>query len=63
MKDPEMAKVWQMAFGKDFGRMAQGDKKTGQKGTNSVFVMTHNEIDIARKAGHKWTYTRIIVDY
>jgi hypothetical protein len=34
MNDPEMAKVWQTAFGKDFGGMAQGDKKTGQKGTN-----------------------------
>jgi hypothetical protein len=56
MNDPETAKVWQTAFGKDFDGMAQGDKKTGQKGTNSVFVMIHNKIDIARKAGHKWTY-------
>jgi hypothetical protein len=63
MNDPEMAEVWQMAFGKDFGGMAQGDKKTGQKGTNSVFVMTHNEIDIARKASHKWTYAQIVVNY
>jgi hypothetical protein len=36
--------------------MAQGDLKTGQKGTNSVFVMTHKEIEIAKEAGHKWTY-------
>jgi hypothetical protein len=43
--------------------MAQGDNKTGQKGTNSVFVMTHNDIDIAKAAGHKWTYARILVDY
>ena len=42
-----------MAFGKDFGGMAQGDNKTGQKGTNSVFVMTHTEIDVTMKAGHK----------
>ena len=28
----ETAKVWQTAFGKDFGGMAQGDDKTGQKG-------------------------------
>ena len=52
MSDPEMAQVWQAAFGKDFGGLAQGDKKTGQKGTNSVFVMTHKEIDIAMVAGH-----------
>ncbi len=63
MNDAEMAEVWQTAFGKDFGGMAQGDNKTGQKGMNSVFVMTHKEIDIARKAGHKWTYARIVVDF
>jgi hypothetical protein len=34
----------EMAFRKDFGGMAQGDLKTGQKGTNSIFVMTHDKI-------------------
>jgi hypothetical protein len=63
MHDPATAEVWQTAFGKDFGGMAQGDRKTGQKGTNSVFVMTHEEIDIAIAAGHKWTYARIVVDH
>ena len=63
MNDPATAEVWQTAFGKDFGGMAQGDLKTGQKGTNSVFVMTHKEIDIAKAAGHKWTYARIVVDH
>jgi len=63
MNDPVTAEVWQTAFGKDFGGMAQGDNKTGQKGTNSVFVMTHKEIDIAKNAGHKWTYARVVVDY
>ncbi len=43
--------------------MAQGDDKTGQAGTNSVFVMTHGEIDIPMNAGHKWTYARVVVDY
>ena len=63
MNDPETAEVWQTAFGKDFSGMAQGDNKMGQKGMNSVFVMTHNKIDIAKAAGHKWTYARIVVDY
>jgi hypothetical protein len=63
MNDPETAKVWQTACGKDFGGMVQGDKKTGQKGKNSVFVMTHNKIDIAKAAGHKWTYAQILVNY
>ena len=63
MHDPETADIWQMAFGKYFGRMMQGDNRTSQEGTNSVFVMTHKKIDVAMKAGHKWTYTRVIVDY
>ena len=53
MNDPATAKVWQTAFGKDFGGMARGDLKTGQKGTNSVFMMKHKEIDIVMAAGHK----------
>jgi hypothetical protein len=61
--DPETAEVWQIAFGKDFDGMVQGDDKSSQKGTNSVFVMTHKEIDVAMKMGHKWTYARIVVDY
>jgi hypothetical protein len=43
MNDPAMAEVWQTAFGKDFEGMAQGDNKTGQKGTNATFVMTHDD--------------------
>ncbi len=44
MHNPDTSEVWQTAFSKDFGGMAQGDNKTGQKGTNSIFVMTHDEI-------------------
>jgi hypothetical protein len=62
MHDPETAEVWQMVFGKDFGGMVQGDDKTGQTDTNSVFIMTHEEIDVAMTAGHKLTYACIIVD-
>ena len=29
MNNPATAEVWQTAFGKDFGGMAQGDNKTG----------------------------------
>jgi hypothetical protein len=42
MHDPTTAETWKTAFGKDFGSMAQGDLKTGQKCTNSIFVMTHD---------------------
>ncbi len=44
MNDPATAETWQTAFGKDFGGMSQGNNKTGQKGTNAMFVMTHDKI-------------------
>jgi hypothetical protein len=44
MHNPATSEIWQIAFGKDFSGMAQGNHKTGQKGTNAMFVMTHNEI-------------------
>ena len=50
MNDPATAEVWQTAFGKDFGGMAQGDNKTGQKGTNAMFVMTREDTAHAHAA-------------
>jgi hypothetical protein len=51
-----------MAFGIDFGDMAQGDLKTGQKGTNSIFVMTHKEN--SRIAPNQTvTYACVIVNF
>jgi hypothetical protein len=38
------AEIWKTAFGKDFRDMAQGNNKAGQKGTNAMFVMTHEEV-------------------
>jgi hypothetical protein len=59
MHDPDMADIWQTAFGKDFGGMAQGDNKTGQKGTNAMFVMNHDKIKISsRQAKKSHTQTR-----
>jgi hypothetical protein len=63
MHDPATAKTWQTAFGKDFGGMAQGDNKTGQKGTNAMFVMTHDEIRQVLRNGKKFTYGNPVVDY
>ena len=63
MNDPATAEVWQTAFGKDFGGMAQGDNKTGQKGTDTMFVMTHDNIKHALRAGEKITYYNAIVDH
>ncbi len=56
------AKMWQTVFGKDFGGMAQGDKKAGQKGTNSIFVMTHAEIPNIPK-DRTVTYAWVVVNF
>ena len=44
MKDPVTKEVWTTSWGKEWGRMAQGDNKTGEKGTNSIFVLNHKAI-------------------
>ncbi len=62
MKDPITAETWQTLFGKDFGGMAQGDHKTGQQETKSIFVMTHDKISRIPK-GQTITYVRIVLDF
>ena len=42
--------------------MAQGDNKTGEKGTNSIYVLDHEQIKNIPK-DHTITYTRMVVDY
>ncbi len=44
MNGPDTAEVWMTAFEKDFGGMSQGDNKTGQKGTNVMFVVSPQDI-------------------
>jgi hypothetical protein len=63
MHDPATADVWQTAFGKDFGGMAQGCNKTGQKGMNAMFIMAHDEIRHALAAKKFFTYANLVVDY
>jgi hypothetical protein len=63
MHDPATAKVRQTAFGKDFGGMAQGCNKTGQQGTNAMFVMAHDKIQHALAAKKFFTYENPVVDY
>ena len=54
--------IWQIAFGKYFEGMAQGGNKTGQKGTNAIFVMTHAEI-LLIPSDRTITYTRVVVNF
>ena len=62
IKDPVTKEIWETAFGKEFGRMAQGDNKTKCEGTNSIFVMSHDEIKQIPK-DRVVTYARIVVDF
>ncbi len=63
MHDPTTAEVWQTAFDKEFGGMAQGDNKTGQKGTNAIFVMKHDELAKILQTGKKFTFAHPVVDH
>jgi hypothetical protein len=47
---------------KIFGYIAQGDLKTGQKGTNSIFVMTHEEI-LHIFPNQMVIYARVVVSF
>ena len=43
-RNPVTQDTWMTSLEKEFGNIAQGDLKTGEKGTNCVFVMTYNQI-------------------
>ncbi len=51
-----MTEIRQIVFSKDFGGSSQGCNKTGQKGTNAMFVMTHDEIRHALAAKIEFTF-------
>jgi len=60
MHDADIGNLWQTAFGKEFGGLAQGDTKTKTIGTNAIFVMTHNDI---KNYKGKYTYARVCLDH
>ena len=62
MNDPVTSVVWMTAFGKDFGGMCQGDKKTGTKGTDAIFVMDPRDVPNIPK-DQPPTYAKVVVAY
>ena len=60
--DPITRSTWTTGYGQEFGRMAQGDEKTGTKGKNCIFVMNHDKIANLPK-DRVVTYTRVVVDF
>ena len=61
-RDPLLKETWTNSLGREFGSLAQGDIKSGTKGTNCVFVMNHEQI-ASIPADRVVTYARIVVDY
>ena len=59
-KDHNMKEIWKRAFGKELGGLAQGDKKIGTAGINTIFFLTRDNItNIPRD--QTVTYARIVV--
>ena len=61
-KDPDTRDVWTRGFGKELGRLAQGDTTTNTKGTNTIVFLDHDGIQ-AIPTDRTITYARIVVDY
>ena len=51
-----------MTFGKEFGNLARGDERTGTEGTDSVFVMSHQDIKTI-PSDKVVTYAMIVVNF
>ncbi len=62
MHNPATSEMWQAAFENNFSGMAQGNDKIGQKGTNSIFVMTNNKI-APIPINQTITYARMVVNF
>eukprot|EP00978_Attheya_sp_CCMP212_P042176 scaffold252677_cov57-Attheya_sp.AAC.2 len=61
-RDPELKEVWQTSFGKEWGGLAQGDNKTGAKGTDTFNLLCPDQVkDIPKD--RTVTYANIVVDY
>ena len=61
-KDPEMKVVWETGFGKEWGSLCQGDKRTGSVGTNTFIVIRPDQVPLIPK-DRTVTYANIVVDY
>ncbi len=62
VNDPVRSTTWRTGFRKEFGRMTQGDNKTGIKGTNCIFVMSYDEIAQIPE-DRVVTYARIVINF
>ena len=42
--DPDLKKVWENGFGKEWGSLAQGDKITGSIGTDTFIILCPDQV-------------------
>ena len=61
-KDPELKEVWETVFGKEWGSLAQGDKRTGSKGTDTFKILCPEQVLLIPNYCVV-TYANIVVDY
>jgi hypothetical protein len=62
MQDPATFDVWMHAFGKDFGRMAQGNTNTVTTGTDAISFMEPRDVPNIPK-DYPPTYAKVVVAY
>ena len=58
---PEFRDVWETGFGKEWGGLAQGDKRMGTKGTNTLIILQPNQVHMTPN-GQVLIYANIVVD-
>jgi hypothetical protein len=61
-KDQELKDVWETAFGKEWGGLAQGDRRTGAKGTDTFNILRPDQV-ASIPSDRTVTYANIVVDY
>ena len=61
-KDPTLKEVWETGFGKEWGGLTQGDKRTGASGTNTLIILSPDKIHEIPNY-RVVTYANIVVDY
>ena len=61
-KDPELKEVWETGFGKEWGRLSQRDKRTGEIVTNTFKILRPEQVLIIPN-DCVVTYANIVVDY
>ena len=62
IKDPHTKDIWSLAFGEEFGNLAQGGEVTGTEGTGYIFFMSREDIKTI-PSDRVVTYERIVVDF